>query len=242
MGKEKRRVQNTLTAADGKNRLSDAYKRSPRCAAPTSKVARFGGRPLGGRLRPAGDSGLRAIAVCGRERPVGESSLWAACEREQPVVNSGLGGPAGSGSAASPRRVSAWPPSLVRAPALLSSPRPTRTRMLAAVAFCSTRQRRPSHAWGGGQPAVTAPHLKTAKEREEEQHAPLYVYLTTYFSYMVLIVYGHIRDFFGQRFRPDNYKHLREQNVSSHGEAAHVVGGVGTHWAARGVATGRATR
>jgi len=32
------------------------------------------------------------------------------------------------------------------------------------------------------------------------QEAPLFVLVTTYFSYMVLIAFGHIRDFFGKRF------------------------------------------
>jgi len=64
--------------------------------------------------------------------------------------------------------------------------------------------------------------MKTPKEREEEEYAPLYVFLTTYFGYAVLIIFGHIRDFFGKRFRPENYKHLREQNV----RAASSPGGV----------------
>ncbi|KAI9731023.1 MAG: serine palmitoyltransferase component [Cirrosporium novae-zelandiae] len=42
---------------------------------------------------------------------------------------------------------------------------------------------------------------------------PPYFYLfTTYLSFLVLIVFGHIRDFFGKIFRARNYKHLKEQN------------------------------
>ena len=55
--------------------------------------------------------------------------------------------------------------------------------------------------------------MKTQKERDEEQQAPLHVFLSTYFGYVVLIVFGHIRDFFGRRIWPESYKHLREQNV-----------------------------
>ncbi len=38
---------------------------------------------------------------------------------------------------------------------------------------------------------------------------PYYYLLTTYLSYLILIVFGHVRDFFGKRFRPDHYKHLK---------------------------------
>ncbi|KAF7982838.1 hypothetical protein HWV62_25798 [Athelia sp. TMB] len=37
---------------------------------------------------------------------------------------------------------------------------------------------------------------------------PYYVLLSTYASYLLLIVIGHMRDFFGKRFRPENYKDL----------------------------------
>ncbi|TPX51849.1 hypothetical protein SeMB42_g00814 [Synchytrium endobioticum] len=48
-------------------------------------------------------------------------------------------------------------------------------------------------------------------EQELEQ-APTWALVTTYMSYFVLIVYGHIRDFFGVRFRAAAYKPLRTQN------------------------------
>ena len=79
-------------------------------------------------------------------------------------------------------------------------------------------ERRPSNAapsnvfvlfCSAGEP----PRMKTQKERDEEQQAPLHVFLSTYFGYVVLIVFGHIRDFFGRRIWPESYKHLREQNV-----------------------------
>jgi serine palmitoyltransferase len=41
---------------------------------------------------------------------------------------------------------------------------------------------------------------------------PYYYLLTTYISYLVLIVFGHVRDFFGKRFRPENYRHLKAAN------------------------------
>ena len=41
---------------------------------------------------------------------------------------------------------------------------------------------------------------------------PYYYLLTTYISYLVLIIFGHVRDFFGKRFKPDNYRHLKSAN------------------------------
>ncbi|KAI1003981.1 Serine palmitoyltransferase 2 [Podosphaera aphanis] len=45
-----------------------------------------------------------------------------------------------------------------------------------------------------------------------EDDPPYYYLLTTYISYLVLIIFGHVRDFFGKRFRPENYKHLKAAN------------------------------
>ncbi|WWC88084.1 uncharacterized protein L201_002988 [Kwoniella dendrophila CBS 6074] len=46
----------------------------------------------------------------------------------------------------------------------------------------------------------------------EEPHPPYFTLLTTYISYILLIVIGHMRDFFGKRFRPAEYAHLMPQN------------------------------
>jgi serine palmitoyltransferase len=43
---------------------------------------------------------------------------------------------------------------------------------------------------------------------------PPYFYLiTTYISYLIFIIFGHVRDFFGKRFKQSKYAHLREQDV-----------------------------
>jgi hypothetical protein len=39
--------------------------------------------------------------------------------------------------------------------------------------------------------------------------APYFYLITTYISYMILIAFGRIRDFFGKRFKSRNYKHLK---------------------------------
>lgn len=41
---------------------------------------------------------------------------------------------------------------------------------------------------------------------------PYYYVLTTYISYLILIIFGHIRDFFGMRFRDGKYRHLKASN------------------------------
>ncbi|RFU26504.1 hypothetical protein B7463_g9841, partial [Scytalidium lignicola] len=41
---------------------------------------------------------------------------------------------------------------------------------------------------------------------------PYYYLLTTYISYLILIIFGHVRDFFGKRFRPERYRHLQAGN------------------------------
>ena len=41
---------------------------------------------------------------------------------------------------------------------------------------------------------------------------PYYYLLTTYISYLILIMFGHIRDFFGKRFRKERYRHLQARD------------------------------
>ena len=45
-----------------------------------------------------------------------------------------------------------------------------------------------------------------------EDEPPYYFLLTTYISYLILIVFGHVRDFFGKRFRRQHYSHLQEKD------------------------------
>ncbi|KAF2873598.1 serine palmitoyltransferase 2 [Massariosphaeria phaeospora] len=45
-----------------------------------------------------------------------------------------------------------------------------------------------------------------------EDEPPYYFLITTYISYLVLIVFGHVRDFFGKRFRRQHYSHLEERD------------------------------
>jgi serine palmitoyltransferase len=43
-----------------------------------------------------------------------------------------------------------------------------------------------------------------------EDEPPYYYLITTYISYLILIIFGHVRDFFGKKFKPEQYKQLRE--------------------------------
>ncbi|KAG8908292.1 serine palmitoyltransferase component [Tulasnella sp. 403] len=41
-----------------------------------------------------------------------------------------------------------------------------------------------------------------------EEEPPYYILFSTYISYLCLIILGHVRDFFGKRFRSSSYSHL----------------------------------
>ena len=45
-----------------------------------------------------------------------------------------------------------------------------------------------------------------------EDEPPYYYLITTYISYLILIIFGHVRDFFGKRFKQDRYKQLQERD------------------------------
>ncbi|KKZ61686.1 serine palmitoyltransferase [[Emmonsia] crescens] len=88
---------------------------------------------------------------------------------------------------------------------LFQPPSPGETRRLA-------RQ----HAQFGplGHPS----HRYTSKHQGGEfpepimDEPPYYYLFTTYISYLILIAFGHVRDFFGKRFREENYRHLKPRN------------------------------
>ena len=47
-----------------------------------------------------------------------------------------------------------------------------------------------------------------------EQDPPYYVLFSTYISYLILIILGHVRDFVGKRLSPSSYRHLIPSDVS----------------------------
>ena len=62
--------------------------------------------------------------------------------------------------------------------------------------LCSPNHRHVSRHLGGKYPDPI------------EDEPPYFWLVTTYFSYLILIFFGHVRDFFGKRFRRQKYKHL----------------------------------
>ncbi|KAJ3167125.1 serine palmitoyltransferase component [Geranomyces variabilis] len=64
-------------------------------------------------------------------------------------------------------------------------------------------------------PALYRPKPEGSPQNQGEhliEDTPIGVLITTYMSYFFLIVFGHVRDFFGMRFKKAEYKNLREQN------------------------------
>lgn len=56
---------------------------------------------------------------------------------------------------------------------------------------------------------------KLYREYEQKVEAvPLYVLVSTYLNYFILILFGHLRDFIGKFFKPDQYSHLKMNKVS----------------------------
>lgn len=54
---------------------------------------------------------------------------------------------------------------------------------------------------------------KEMSHQEDMESAPLFILVTTYLSYLVLIIFGHLRDFFGKIFRAGEYAYLKTHNV-----------------------------
>ncbi|KAJ1926265.1 serine palmitoyltransferase component, partial [Linderina macrospora] len=71
-----------------------------------------------------------------------------------------------------------------------------------------------SQAAASSKPAsLPVPEAKPARsESPELETVPTFTLVTTYLSYLMLIVFAHIRDFFGKIFYPSEYVQLREQN------------------------------
>ncbi|KAJ2070514.1 serine palmitoyltransferase component, partial [Coemansia sp. S155-1] len=57
-----------------------------------------------------------------------------------------------------------------------------------------------------------APEVKQEKTVSELEAVPSLILVTTYLSFLMLIVFAHLRDFFGKLFYPANYVQLRVQN------------------------------
>ncbi|KAL9131800.1 MAG: hypothetical protein Q9217_000327 [Psora testacea] len=78
------------------------------------------------------------------------------------------------------------------------------------------RRRAKEHAQFG--PLGHPTHRYTSRHYGKDFPAPVmdeppyYYLLTTYISYLILIVFGHVRDYFGKRLRPQHYRHLQSRD------------------------------
>ncbi|KAG5459161.1 MAG: hypothetical protein BJ554DRAFT_472, partial [Olpidium bornovanus] len=50
-------------------------------------------------------------------------------------------------------------------------------------------------------------------QHQDDEEAPVYTLLTTYISYIIVIVFGYMRDFFGKRLKPSEYSCYMETDV-----------------------------
>ncbi|KAF8249672.1 PLP-dependent transferase [Wilcoxina mikolae CBS 423.85] len=89
---------------------------------------------------------------------------------------------------------------------LFSPPSPEQSRKLARQHAQFAQLTHPSHKYVSrhpkGQPVVDP----------VEDEPPQYYFVTTYISYLILIIFGHVRDWFGKRFKDKKYRHLKIQN------------------------------
>ncbi|KAJ2744084.1 serine palmitoyltransferase component [Coemansia sp. BCRC 34301] len=60
--------------------------------------------------------------------------------------------------------------------------------------------------------AATLPVVEEKKTPSELEAVPSLILVTTYLSFLMLIIFAHLRDFFGKLFYPDSYVQLRVQN------------------------------
>jgi len=90
---------------------------------------------------------------------------------------------------------------------LFSPPSPEQARKVARQHAQFGPLTHPSHKYVSrhpkGQPVVNP----------IEDEPPQYYFVTTYISYLILIIFGHVRDWFGKRFKEKKYSHLKTQNV-----------------------------
>ncbi|PGH14457.1 hypothetical protein AJ80_05902 [Polytolypa hystricis UAMH7299] len=88
---------------------------------------------------------------------------------------------------------------------LFRPPSPSETRRLAKQHAQFGPLGHPSHRY-------TSRHTGGQFPDPVMDEPPYYYLLTTYISYLILIAFGHVRDFFGKRFKEVNYRHLKPRN------------------------------
>ncbi|KAL9640010.1 MAG: hypothetical protein Q9164_000545 [Protoblastenia rupestris] len=138
------------------------------------------------------------------EELTAKSALMAAAAHQQSLLN------------APPQQISS--PSLALPTICLSTSHTDDppTTLWSPPSHADARRRAKEHAQFG--PLGHPTHRYTSRHHGKDFPAPVmdeppyYYLLTTYISYLILIVFGHVRDYFGKRFRPQNYRHLQARD------------------------------
>ncbi|KAF8523655.1 serine palmitoyltransferase 2 [Gautieria morchelliformis] len=68
------------------------------------------------------------------------------------------------------------------------------------------------HCFNEAHRYTSAYKADTAHMIHVEEEPPYYILITTYLSYLFMIIFGHTRDFVGKRFCPEAYRHLMPSN------------------------------
>ncbi|KAK7203761.1 putative serine palmitoyltransferase 2 [Myxozyma melibiosi] len=140
--------------------------------------------------------------------PTKLASLFAQAQAQIQLPSSS----ASSSAASSPNNMTADP----AAPSLGLLSYSSASAVSKASANLSPQELKRRHAQFG--PLVHPSHLHVSQQAKGvlpdfiEEEPPLFYLLTTYISYLILIIFGHVRDFFGKRFKKEKYQHLIERN------------------------------
>ncbi|KAJ1961702.1 serine palmitoyltransferase component [Dipsacomyces acuminosporus] len=91
------------------------------------------------------------------------------------------------------------------------SPSPTAGTCISAANKVLNQQQQQQQQSSNKKKQDTKP-ADTKHHSSELELVPSFILVTTYLSYLMLIIFAHLRDFFGKIFYPEQYVQLREQN------------------------------
>ncbi|CAI7655574.1 unnamed protein product [Penicillium glandicola] len=150
---------------------------------------------------PSGKGGISIKAPTVKSNRL--SQLFSASPKSKTeTVQSGHSQP----STSSPPITTADNPNMDELPTtLFQPPTPEEARRLAKQHAEFGPIGHPSHRYSSQHPGGVFPEPVM-------DEPPYYYLLTTYISYLILIAFGHVRDFFGKRFREEHYRHLKPRN------------------------------
>jgi hypothetical protein len=80
--------------------------------------------------------------------------------------------------------------------------------------FDPTKMKVPSLTPAQRRNSIAAAQRKYEDFEQKIEAAPLFVLVSTYLNYFVLILFGHVRDIMGKLFKRKEYAHLRTNEVS----------------------------